>query len=461
MAATFASPPGTISLTAEEALQIGVEAYIYFYPLVSMDVTRRVMTNVPAGVKSGAGPMNRFNHCLAYPPADFREVVRPNFDTLYSIGWLDLTIEPMIVSAPDTAGRYYLLPMMDMWSDVFASPGKRTSGTEAAHFAVAPPRWEGRLPRDVELIRSPTSYVWIIGRTQTNGPADYDAVHKIQAGYRIKPLSLWGKLPSVAVFQPDPSVDMKTPPLEQVNAMPAQTYFTYASELMKLNPPHLTDWSMISRLKRIGIRPGAPMDWDKLDRTIQQALTRATETGLQAMYAKVPTVARVVNGWQMNTETMGVYGNSYLKRAIVAMIGLGANQPEDAVYPLNLADADGHPLLGEHRYFMHFDKDNLPPADAFWSLTMYDSNGFHSANPVNRFAIGDRDPLIYNPNGSLDLYLQHDSPGPERERNWLPSPATGPLGITMRLYAPRIQVLDGRWAPPAVRRVVGLTGDQK
>ncbi len=155
----------------------------------------------------------------------------------------------------------------------------------------------------------------------------------------------------------------------------------------------------------------------------------------------------------MNTDTMGVYGDYYLKRAIIAMMGLGANQPEDAVYPLLFADADGKPLMGESRYVLHFAKDELPPAAAFWSVTMYDEAGFQVANPLNRFAIGDRDALKYNADGSLDLYIQNASPGTDKESNWLPAPAKGVLGVTMRLYAPKAAALDGRWNPPAVKRV--------
>ena len=189
----------------EEAFQIGVEAYVYFYPLVLMDITRRQMTNIEPGKAAGGGPKNNFSHVRTFPPADFKTVVRPNFDTLYSSCWLDLTDEPLILSAPDTAGRYYLLPILDMWTDVFAVPGKRTSGTAAGDWAVVPPGWKGDLPDGVAKIQSPTPYAWIIGRTQTNGPADYDAVHNIQDGYRITPLSQWGKHPTAVPFDADPS----------------------------------------------------------------------------------------------------------------------------------------------------------------------------------------------------------------------------------------------------------------
>jgi hypothetical protein len=396
--------------------------------------------------------MNTFSHFRAYPGADFKAVVRPNFDTLYSSAWLDLTKEPMVISAPDTAGRYYLLPMLDMWTDVFASPGKRTSGTKAGNFAVVPPAWQGQLPTGVQKIQSPTGYVWVCGRTQANGPKDYDAVHKVQDGYTVTPLSQWGKAPQPVKAVIDPSLDMKTPPLDQVNKMPAGAFFKYGAELMKANPPHVTDWSILDRLKRIGIEAGKNFDYEKLDASVRQALEKAAADGLKEMYAKLPTFARVANGWQMNTDTMGVYGNYYLKRAAVAMVGLGANQPEDAIYPLNFADADGKPVVGENNYTLHFNKEDLPPVNAFWSVTMYDEAGFQVANPISRFAIGDRDELKYNADGSLDLYMQNENPGRDKVSNWLPSPAKGKLGVTMRLYAPKPQALDGRWNPPAIKR---------
>jgi len=452
-AVLLASSPAPAQVSAQEAAEIAQEAYIYLYPLITMDVTRRQATNIEPGKMVGRGPANTFSHIRAYPSADFKEVVRPNFDTLYSAAWLDLTKEPMVVSVPDTQGRFYLLPMLDMWSDVFAVPGKRTSGTAAASYAIVPPGWQGQLPKGLQRITAPTPYVWIIGRTQTNGPKDYQAVHKVQDGYTITPLSRWPRAAAPVSVKIDPGVDMKTPPLTQVNTMAADKYFAYGAELLKVNPPHVTDWSALARFERIGLIAGKTFDTSKLDPTVRAALAKGAEAGLKLMQGKASSLARIANGWQMNTDTMGVYGNHYLKRAIVAMVGLGANQPEDAIYPLNVADADGKPMMGDQKYVLHFAKDELPPAGAFWSVTMYDAEGFQVANALDRFAIGDRDALKFNGDGSLDLYIQSASPGAEKESNWLPSPKSGALGVTMRLYAPKPQALDGRWNPPAIKRV--------
>jgi hypothetical protein len=438
-------------INEQEAFEIGVEAYTYLYPLVLMDTTRRQAVNVEAGKTIGRGPVNTFTHVPIFPPADFRHVVRPNFDTLYSIAWLDLTKEPMVVAVPDTQDRYYMLEMLDMWTDVFACPGKRTTGTGAGQFAIAPPGWQGRLPGDVQRIDAPTPFVWIIGRTQTNGTKDYQAVHKVQAGYTITPLSHLGKAPQPVTVTIDPTVDMKTPPMTRVNTMAAGGYFAYAAELLTINLPHITDQPIVARMRRIGIAPGKSFDLGKAEAAVKRGLERAAPEALKAMQAKIPTLARVVNGWQMNTDTMGVYGNYYLKRAIVALVGLGANLPEDAVYPLNVGDVDGKPLTGANQYVLHFGKNEIPPANAFWSVTLYDKDGFPTANDLKRNAIGDRDALKLNADGSLDLYIQHASPGAEKQSNWLPAP-TGDFNLTMRVYSPKGEVIDGRWAPPGVRR---------
>ena len=436
-------------VTEEAAHSIGVDAYVYFYPLLSMDITRKQFTNIEPGKEFGKGPMNMFVSVPEYPPADFKGVVRSNFDTLYSIAWLDLTKEPLVVSAPDTDGRFYLLPMLDMWTDVFASPGWRTTGTEAANFLVTPPGWTGTVPEGFSQLAAPTPYVWTIGRTKTDGPADYPAVHKIQAGYKVTPLSQWGKDRAPVTIKIDPAVDMKTPPKIQVDRMSADKYFTYAAELLKMNPPHATDQPIIAKMKSIGIEPGKSFDFEKLDPVVKNALAGVPEEALRLMKWKVPTLARVANGWSMNSDTMGVYGNYYLKRAIVAQMGLGANLPEDAIYPLNLFDDTGKPLDGANNYVMHFEKGATPPVNAFWSITLYDAEGFQVGNELNRFAISSWMPLDYNADGSLDLYFQNESPGKDKEANWLPAPKAA-FNLCMRLYGPKSETLTGKWNPPAV-----------
>ena len=440
------------AITEQDAQSIAVDAYVYFYSLVTMDVTRKQLTNKAPGKGVFGGPMNMFVNVEAFPPADFKAVVRPNFDTLYSSAYLDLTREPAVVSVPDTGGRYYLLPMLDMWSDVFASPGWRTTGTQAANFLITPRGWSGTVPANVTQIEAPTPYVWIIGRTKTDGPADYDAVHTIQAGYKVKPLSEWGMAPKPIEVKLDPGVDMKTPPKTQVDTMSADKYFTYAAELMKLHPPHVTDQPIIAQMKRIGIEPGKSFEFGKIDPVARKALDDAPAAARKLMEWKLATLARVVNHWSMNTDTMGVYGNYYLKRAVVAQIGLGANLPEDAVYPINLADENGAPLDGVNNYTIHFDKRATPPVNAFWSLTLYDHEGFQVANSLNRFAVSSWMPFKYNPDGSLDLYFQNESPGADKEANWLPAPK-GPFNLTMRLYGPKSEALTGGWNPPSITAI--------
>jgi hypothetical protein len=360
--------------------------------------------------------------------------------------------------------------MLDMWTDVFASPGWRTTGTEAQHFLLAPTGWrpdlidrfidEFRLPRETQRINAPTSHVWIIGRTKTDGPHDYDAVREIQAGLKITPLSEWGRTPRAVEVRTDASVDMKTPPKKQVDAMTGDKYFAYAAELLKVNRPHLTDEPILARMKKLGIEPGKSFDIERVPLPVRTALEAAPSAAQRLMEWKVPSIARVVNNWSMNTDTMGVYGNYYLKRAIVAQVGLGANLPEDAIYPLNLGDQTGRPLDGANKYVLHFDKATLPPVEAFWSVTLYDAEGYQVANPLNRFAVSSWMPFKYDPDGSLTLYFQNENPGNDKEANWLPAPKGG-FNLLLRLYAPRSEVLTGKWTPPPVTKTeafMGLSG---
>jgi hypothetical protein len=238
----------------------------------------------------------------------------------------------------------------------FCVAGLATTGTQAGNFLVTPRGWSGTVPAGFTQIEALTPYVWIIGRTKTDGPPDYDAVHQIQAAYKVTPLSEWGKTPKLVEVKLDPNIDMKTPPKTQVDTMKGGDCFGYAAEVLKLQPAHLTDEPIIARMKRIGIEPGKSFDVSKVDPVVRKALEDAPATAQQLMAWKVPTIARVVNYWSMNTDTMGVYGNYYLKRAMIARLGLGANLPEDAIYPLNLADETGKPLDGASKYTIHFDK---------------------------------------------------------------------------------------------------------
>lgn len=446
-----ANAQGMEQVSTQEAHAIAVEAYLYLYSLVTMDLTRRQLTNAGPDALSVCAPMNGFSNLASYPAADMKVVVRPNFDTLYSSAWLDLSREPLVVSVPDTHGRYCLLPMLDMWTDVFASPGWRTTGTQAANYLLTSPGWRGRTPDGMTRINAPTPYVWIIGRIQTNGPADYDAVHAIQSGLRIKPLSGWGGPPLTPMEHYDRSVDMKTPPKLQVDKMTADQFFGYAAEVLKFQPPHLTDQPIIARMQRIGFFPGRSFDLDSAPSSLRNALETAPKDAQTLMAWKLKTLSNVVNGWSMNTDTMGVYGDYYLKRAIVTQLGLGANLPEDAIYPANLADNTGQPLNGTNNYTIHFDKGALPPVEAFWSLTLYDNDGYQVPNSLNRFAISSWMPLKYNADGSLDLFIQNADPGGDKSADWLPAPK-GPFNVLMRLYAPRSDALTGKWAPPPVMK---------
>jgi hypothetical protein len=450
MASIDSASAQSTAVTSAEAHQIAVSAYLYFYPIVTMDVTRRQATTAVPGSHLSA-PMNRFLNAPSYPDAKFRLIVRPNFDTLYSSAWLDLTQGPIVLSVPDTNGRYYLMQMMDMWTDVFATPGWRTTGTQAAQYLIVPPKWDGSVPDGMTRIDAPTPYVWILGRTQTNGPADYAAVHAVQRGYVLTPLAQWGKPPSAPVLTNDPTIDMKTPPKVQVDAMTGPQFFTYAAELLKVNPPHLTDEPMIELLKRIGFEPGKSLNVAALDPTVQEALAAAPAAAQTLIVRQGRQMGTLRNGWMLNLETIGVYGDDYLQRATIAKGALGANVPEDAIYPLNLYDDTKKPLDGAHRYVIHFAPGAYPPAKAFWSITLYDEAGYPVANQLDRYTLSSWMPLVKNADGSMDLYIQRDDPGGTKEANWLPVP-TGPFNLTMRLYVPDTTVLYGQWAPPPVVR---------
>jgi hypothetical protein len=379
-------------------------------------------------------------------------VVRPNADTLYSLVWFDVTREPLIIDVPDSGGRYYLLPLLDLWTDVFASPGTRTTGNGPQTFAIVGPRWQGSLPAGIEPIRSPTGIGWLLGRTQTNGPEDYAAVHRFQARLRAVPLSGWGRDYAPPRGTVDPTLS-KDPPVEQVAHMDARAFFGRFAELLKDNPPHANDYPILARLRRVGLEPGRSFDLAQAPPVIQKALQQAAVSARGQIVRELMRAGVLVNGWRMITAPIGTYGTDYRRRAGVAWFALGANVPEDAIYPTSLTDADGKPLDSSRRYQIRFPREQLPPVRAFWSLSLYNSRQYFADNPIHRYAIGDRDPLQRNADGSLTLYIQRDSPGSQHEANWLPAPASGSFSMTLRLYWPRPEALDGSWKPPPVQRV--------
>jgi hypothetical protein len=439
-------------LTEEEALQLGTEAYIYGYPLVTMEITRRVMTNTETP-KGSHAPMGQFLLMRQYPEASFKDVTAPNADTLYSTAWLDLSKEPYVLSLPNEGDRYFLIPMLDGWTNVFQVPGKRTTGTKAQTYAITGPNWKGALPEGVKELKSPTNIVWILGRTYCTGtPEDYRACHAIMDRYELAPLSSYGKPYTAPKGKVDPNIDMKTPVREQVNRMDAGAYFKLLAALMADNPPAEADAAMVAKMAKIGIKPGQDFDITKLDTAVAKGLQNVPQEGFKKIMAHFPQAGVDLNGWTFSMKT-GIYGTDYLQRAFITAIGLGANRPQDAVYPTSERDADGKPYSGANKYVMHFPKGQTPPANAFWSITMYNAEYFFVDNPLNKYTVSPRNALKYNADGSLDLYIQNESPGKEKEANWLPAPKDK-FVLMMRMYWPKEKdpsILDGTWKPPAVQ----------
>jgi hypothetical protein len=449
MSETLARPAQSVrKLGVEEAREIGIEAYHYLYPLVLMHMTRRLAMNYPLGTKPGMGPEGMFHHIREFSP----EVARPNFDVLCSFAWLDLNKGPYVISVPDTHGHYYVVSVHDMWTDVFASIGTRTSGSGAGHFAIASRNWNGTMPYGVERIEAPTNHVWIVARMQTNGAKDYASVHRIQDGFMLTPLAQWGRFVQPPMQRIDPAIDVETAPMAQVDAMTSASFYNWAADLMTVEGVHVADWPILARMRRLGLEPGRPFHLRKAPAAIQAGLAVAPEEGHRQLMATLPSLSPVVNGWQMNTSAVGSYGTDYLRRAIVAMTNFGAMLPEDSVSLVNVIASDGAPPSGKHRYLVHFEKDALPPVRAFWSLNMYDGEGFPARNPSSRFAIGDRDSLNYNHDGSLDIHVQKERPSADKVSNWLPSPEAA-MALVLRLYSPRAEALDGRWLPPTIQRL--------
>ena len=431
------------------------DAYIYGYPLMTMEMTRRVVSNVakPEGTRA---PMGTLIKLREYPNASFRDVTAPNADTLYTTAFFDVGDEPWVLSAPDMKGRYFLLPFLDGWTEVFQVPGSRTTGTQAQTFLITGPGWAGSVPAGMSQLRSPTSIVWLLGRIYCTGtPQDYAEVHALQDQFKLQPLSSWGKDYTPPPGKVDPSIDMKTAVRDQVNRLSATEYFTLLAELLKRNPPAPADGPALKRFERIGLIAGQSFDAKLLNSNWDKRLPQLSYDRIMAHFLSRDGDLTRLNGWAFTTKA-GLYGTNYIQRALVTAIGLGANRPQDAIYPTSLKPSLVEDYEGKHKYTLRFEKGQLPPVKGFWSLTMYDENMFFIANPINRYSMSVRTNPKYEPDGSLVIYIQNESPGSDKEANWLPAP-TGKFHLMLRLYWPdenNPSIIDGSWIVPAVTKAI-------
>lgn len=453
-------PANAQSLAPEEARQIAEDAYVYGYSLITTEVTRVQMSNVPK-VAGLTAPMGQFINVPRYPPADYRGVSAPNADTLYSVGWIDLS-EPQVFSHPDMGDRYYLFEVTDLWmTDSKSSPSKRTADGKAANYLFTAPGWKGDVPAGVTQFPVATRYMVILGRTYANGTEeDYKAVNALQAQYRFTPLSAWGKpyTPVAAPVNSNPGFSMTDKPQTVILAMGTEGYFNEMAKLMgEAAPPAADDEAMLARMARIGIVPGKPFEMSKLDPAVQAALKDIPQSTLTKIEANQNAMGEKVDGGWVVSKGLGSYGPAtYMKRAVVAAFGWPANQELDAVYPSTEVDSTGQKLTGANKYTLTFAKDSTPPVKGFWSITMYliDKGWWFVPNPLNKFTVSMRDNPKFNADGSLTLYFQSESPGADKEANWLPAPK-GEFLPLLRMYYPADgspSILNGSWQiPPVVK----------
>ena len=437
-------------LVMKDKIMLGAEAYLYGYPLVMMETTR---------IQSAKyiGPENQLRMVRQFPNAQFKDVVRPNVDTLYTTAFISMKEGPWAFEMPANNKRYELMPVMDAWTNVFASPGTRTSGNQGATYLLAGPEWKGQVPKGMTLLKSPTDMVWLIGRTQTNGTADFATVHELQNRLR---LTKWPQPPDSLSASTDSKRDAQAgwqvstepslPPVAQMKALNTTEFFNRLMKLMVSNPPSPEDAPLLARLAQLEIKPGQAVHLSGSN-ALSFSLGRwiANQRVMKALNTKAQD-----GSWSYPPLNLGRYGTDYNTRAAVAMVGLGANLPEDAVYPNTALDHQGQALNGKHRYRLHFAANALPLVKAFWSITAYGADEFLIDNPLQRFAIGDRDPLVFNADGSLDLWVQATPPSEkEAAANWLPVQMGAPFLLNARLYWPEDKALNGQWKMPVVERL--------
>jgi len=442
----------TISATPEEARSISREAHIYGFPLVETYKTlyKQAIDKTSPEYKA---PLNQLGHSRTVATPEDKFVVTPNSDTPYSFAWLDLRLEPIVITVPKIEpGRYYSVQLIDLYTHNFGYLGTRSFGNEGGDFLIAGPDWRGEKPPGVRaVIPCETQIMFALFRTQLFNPGDLRNVHQIQDAYQVQPLSLYlgNPAPNVA-----PAVDW--PPLADGMSESVQV-FRYFNFLLQFCPTHPSEKELMARFAKLGIGPGKPFH----DRELAAETKKAMEEGIAAVWREefAGFMKRVNAGEVTSGDLFGTrefLKNNYLYRFAGAKLGLYGNSREEALYPPYFVNSQGEQLDGaKHAYVLRFEKGQLPPAEAFWSLTMYDTDFFFVPNPIKRYDLAQRDKLITNPDGSVDLYLQSASPGKAKEANWLPAPK-GKFYLVMRIYSPTgtpPSILDGTWTPPAVRKV--------
>ncbi|MBP1928930.1 hypothetical protein J2741_001477 [Methanolinea mesophila] len=452
---TTTGPP-----SPDEARQIAAAAYVYGYPLVFMEVLREHQTAVTApDILRGLAPANQMVRVYQVPIDQFQSRAPwPITDASYVGAWLDLTEEPVVLSVPSSEGRYYVVMLEDPWTYDLSSVGTRTTGNGPGNFAVVGPGWNGTLPPDVTRIESPSRYVMLAARAQVDGPADLPATAAFLDNVTLTPLSAWGtnytppaNVPVTSNVTPN---SLSSASAAYIANMTPDAFYDRLATAMVASPPYPEDTPVLDQIARIGIVPGAPFDWSGMNATMQDAIARGYSDGIaQVNAAAVEWPGDVeVHGWRAVFD-MGAYGTNYALRAGLAA-GYGAgNLVEDALYWWSAANATGVPYSGQNNYVLHFAPHSTPPANAFWSVTLYNINGQFVQNPLDKYAISSHagNP-VYNPDGSLDIYIQQTTPGADKESNWLPAPQDRFM-LIIRMYWPQESALNGSWEPPEVQRV--------
>jgi hypothetical protein len=368
------------------------------------------------------------------------------------VGWLDLSSGPLWLHVPKIEGRYYTYQFMDAYTDNFAYVGTRTNGGAAGDYAILPPHWTGDIPAGLQRIEAPTPAVWTIGRILAGEVEDDLRVARaLQLQFTVAPLRDFGKsTPEPDPLPPRAAPDSQITPPHAVGAMNAAAFFAELGRLMSVNQPHSSDQALVHQFAAIGLTPGGEFDLEKLDVPVRRGLERAVASARTLIESRIGATGPMRNGWHF--YDIGHWKDNYLRRAAFAYLAIGGNDPEESIYIESFTDSVGRPLSGTNDYRLHFDPGRTPPANAFWSLTMYDADRFLVESPIHRYAIRDRTPgLRYNSDGSLDIYISRAAPS-GHESNWLPA-AAGELSLALRLYLPRREALDGSWQPPMVVRV--------